>query len=344
MSGSVHGPDDVAPALAEALALAARLLRGALLLLAPLYLLSGLHILRPQEQAVVLLLGRAGAPGGERVWGPGVHWTLPRPFAEVVRLETGRVKTIDLGVTDADAALPGQPASPDEDEWKRLLLTGDANLLRARWALRYTIDDPAAHVFGFDRPAAMVSNEFRRAVLHATAACTADRALRTDVEGLRAAIEDAARARFAALRAGVRVERVEAVALAPPPDVAAAFDEVVQAEQERSTRISEAREYAARRANEAGGEAARRRSEAAAWRDRLVAGTRADASYFERLLPHYLRQPGVVGPVLLQDGVRRALDRVSEKYILRRGADGRQELRLWLGPEPKRPGANADVR
>ena len=45
-----------------------------------------------------------------------------------------------------------------------------------------------------------------------------------------------------------------------------------------------------------GGEAARRRSEAAAWRDRLVAGTRADASYFERLLPHYLRQPGVVGP------------------------------------------------
>ena len=61
MSGPVHGPDDVAPVLAEALSLAARLLRGAMALLAPLYLLSGLHILRPQEQAVVLLLGRAGA-------------------------------------------------------------------------------------------------------------------------------------------------------------------------------------------------------------------------------------------------------------------------------------------
>jgi membrane protease subunit HflK len=339
---TVHA-DDVAPALAEALSLAARLLRGALILLVPLYLLSGLHILRPQEQAVVLLFGRAGAPGGERVWGPGVHWTLPRPFAEVVRLETGRVKTVDLGAVDPAGADPAQPAPPDADEWKRLLLTGDANLLRARWALRYTIDDPAAHVFGFGQPAALVSNEFRRAVIHATAACTADRALRTDVEGLRAVIEDAARARFAALRAGVRVERVEAVALAPPPAVAASFDEVVQAEQERSTRISEAREYAAKRENEAVGEASRRLSEAAAWRDRLVAGTKADAVYFERLLPHYLRAPDVVGTVLLQDGIRRALDQVSEKYVIRRGRDGRQELRLWLGPEPRRPGAHADV-
>lgn len=336
--------DEVAPALAEALSLAARLLRAGLLLLAPIYLVSGLHILRPQEQAVVLLFGRAEAAGSERVWGPGVHWTLPRPFAEVIRLETGRVKTIDSGTygpAERDAALPPVEA---EDEWKRLLLTGDANLLRARWALRYTIDDPAAHVFGFDHPGAMMSNEFRRAVIHATAACSADRALRTDVEGLRAAIEDAARARFAAVRAGIRVERVEAVALAPPPSVAASFDAVVQAEQERSTLISEAREYAAKRGNEAVGEAAQRLSEAAAWRDRLVAGTRADAVYFERLLPHYLRRPDVVGAVLLQDGVRRALDKVSEKYVIRRGAEGRQELRLWLGPEPKRAGANADVR
>lgn len=332
--------DDIAPALAEALSLAARLLRAGLLFLVPVYLLSGLHILRPQEQAVVLLLGRSESAGAERVWGPGVHWTLPRPFAEVIRLETGRVKTIDSGAYGPDAA-----PSPVEtgDEWKRLLLTGDANLLRARWAMRYTIDDAAAHVFGFADPAAMVSNEFRRAVLHATAAFTADRALRTDVDGLRASIEDSARAHFAAIRGGVRVERVEAVALAPPPSVAASFDEVIRSEQERSTRISEAREYAARRANEAQGEAASRLSQAASWRDRLVAGTQADAAYFERILPHYLRRPDVVGAVLLQDGVRRALDKVSEKYVLRRGAGGRQELRLWLGPEPKRPGAHADV-
>jgi membrane protease subunit HflK len=335
--------DEVAPALAEALSLAARLLRAALLLLAPLYLVSGLHILRPQEQAVVLLFGRAESAGAERVWGPGVHWTLPRPFAEVIRLETGRVKTIDSGTygpAERDAALPPVETG---DEWKRLLLTGDANLLRARWAMRYTIDDAAAHAFGFANPAVMVSNEFRRAVLHATTAFTADRALRTDVDGLRAAIEDTARARFAAIRGGIRVERVEAVALAPPPSVAASFDAVVQAEQERSTRISEAREYAARRANEALGEAASRLSQAASWRDRLVAGTRADAAYFERILPHYLRRPDVVGAVLLQDGIRRALDKVSEKYVIRRGAEGRQELRLWLGPEPKRPGAHADV-
>lgn len=349
MSGSHPPPagaggDAASSALSEALALASRLLRTALWLMLPAYLLSGLHIIRPHERAVPLLFGRIPAAESARVWTPGVHWTLPRPFAEVVRLDTGRIKTADTGAFDDDAVAEALRRGAPDEEWKRLLLAGDVNLLRARWALRYRIGDPAAYVFSWADPDAAISNEFRRAVLHATAGFAADRALRTDVDGLRAAIETGVRDRLDAIGAGIRVERVEALALAPPPAVAAAFDAVIQAEQEQSARISEARETAARRANEAIGEAARRRSLAEAYRDRLIAETDADADYFRKILPQYAANPRVIAEVLRQDGVRRALARAGETFVVRGRADGRQELRLWIGPEPKRPEDHANLR
>jgi membrane protease subunit HflK len=126
---------------------------------------------------------------------------------------------------------------------------------------------------------------------------------------------------------------VDLVGVTPPPQVAPAFDDVVQAEQERSGKISEARAYAARRANETEGEAARRLSEARAAADRLVAETGADADYFRAVRARYVEAPDVTARTLRQETLRRVLSAVRQKYFLRRNASGEQELRLWLSPE-----------
>ncbi|MCX7819653.1 MAG: SPFH domain-containing protein [Kiritimatiellae bacterium] len=320
---------------ADALALAARIVRGVLFALLPLYAASGLHFIQPHERAVVRLFGRVRGD----TWGPGAHWTLPRPFAEVIRLEAARPRPLTIGTPP----IAEDARRADEELWRDGVLTARANLIRSRWTAWYLIEDPVMWVTAAQSPTAVISNELKAAVVRATAGMELDAVLRTRIETLRGRIEEEVARRVAARRIGVRIERVEAVELGPPAAVAAAFDDVTRAAQERASRVEEARRSAARLVHEAAAEAARRRAAAAAARDRELAAIRADAAVFRQLLPRVKENREVVLTALWQDSVRRALAAVAEIYVLRPRTDGSQELRLWLAPEL--PGAedHADV-
>lgn len=330
-------PDAGRRALSDALEISFRLLRWVFLLLLAAYLGSGIFIVREHERAFILSWGRVqGGPGAEAL-GPGLHWTWPKPLSEVILLPAGRVQTIEIDPLPPTKLEGGKP-EPVNMAWDEFLLTGDANLIRAHWALRYTIADPWQYEFGYANTPRLLASEFRHAIVRTAAEFPIDRALRSDVESFRAAVQDALAARVAKLKLGVAVERVDLPGLRPPQPVAEAFDDVVRAENTRSEKISEAKAYANRRLAEAQGEASRRLSEAASYRQRLVSETQADAAYFERIYPGYVAQPGTVARTLLQDTLRRALAQTDQKYLLYRRDDGKQELRLWLGPErPKTP-------
>ena len=326
---SRRAPDTGTQALAEALDLSFRLLRWALAGLGVVYLLSGLFVVRQHERAFVLLFGRVRGIGEERVRAPGLHWTLPRPLAEVQRVETERVRVLET-LSARPTPEPGAPAP--EAAWDEYLLTADANLVRAVWALRYTIADPAAWLFGHADGDEILKNELAHAVIRTTARFPVDAALRTEVDALRAAIEEHLRQRVATLGIGARIERVDLLSMQPPPPTAAAFDAVIQTEQDRSRKISEARAYATRLEHETTGEVSQRLAEAEAYRRRLVAEVSAEADYFAAVLPRYAALPEVVAQTLHQETLRRALRRVGGTYYLRPAPSGHQELRLWLGP------------
>jgi modulator of FtsH protease HflK len=331
-------PETGAAALTEALDISFRLLRWALVGLFVVYLLSGLFVVRQHERAFVLIFGRTRGVGEERVRQPGAHWTLPRPFAEIRRVETERVRVV-LTAIPPPPLEPGAPAP--EVAWDEYQLTGDANLVRGFWALRYTVGDPAAWLFNYENPDVVLRNELAHAVIRTTARFRVEAALRTDVESVRAAVEETVRRRAAAIGLGARIERVDLVAMGPPPPVAEAFDRVIQSEQDRSRQIGEARAYAARVANETVGDAARILSEAEAYQRRLVAEVSAEADYFRAVQPRYAEQPDVVAQTLHQEALRRALRRVGGLYYLRPAPSGRQELRLWLGPRQDAAGRAA---
>ncbi len=340
-SESSNPSDSGSKALREALDISFRLLRWALIALFAVYLLSGLFVVRQHERAFVLVFGRPQGVGEERIRGPGAHWTLPRPFAEIRRVETERVRVV---FTAPPPTAPAPNETPPKIGWDDYQLTGDANLVRGIWALRYTVADPAAWLFAFENPDAVLRNELAHAVVGATARFAVDAALRTDVEGLRAAVEDIVRRRAAEIGVGARIERVDLVAMGPPPSVGPAFDEVIQSEQDRSRQIGEARAYAARVANETEGAAARIVSEAEAYRQRLTAEVASAADYFQAVQPLHAEQPEVVAQTLHQETLRRALRRAGGLYYLRPAPDGRQELRLWLGPPARRAGAPEERR
>ena len=310
----------------------------------------GVFVVGQYERAYVLVFGKINGLAADRLLGPGLHWTWPRPISEVVKIPTERVQaveTITFWVNNAQ-----QPPGPDgqaavsptlKPGIDGYTLTGDANLIHSRWAIRYTVTDPETVIFRLTDLNGLLARELDHAVTKCSARLPVDQALRTEIEAFRAAVDAEVRRRAEELGLGIRVERVDVLALAPPRQVAEAFNGVIASENERSTKISTARAAATRTINEAQGTAAQLLAEGQTYKRQVVAEVKASADYFVKVNEQYQKNPDIIARTLLQDTLRRTLAEVDQKFLIRRNDKGTQELRLLLNPEPKpliqQPGA-----
>lgn len=331
-------------ALTAAMNVSFRLLRWVMLFVVAAYLLSGVFIVGQHERAYVLVFGSVDGLGSDRLKQPGLHWTWPRPIAEIVRIPTERVQSVQ---SDTFWFRDDQPPGPENQPPRSLrpgidgyTLTGDANLIHSKWVVRYTVTDPEIVSFRIINVDGILQRELDHAVFQCSTRLSVDKALRTEIEAFRSAVDSELRRRAEALKLGIRVERVDVLALAPPRQVAASFAEVVSSEQERGTKISTARAAAIRALNEAQGEAARLTAEGETYKRRVVAEVKASADYFTKVNIQYQKNPDIIARTLLQDTLRRTLSGVDDRFLIRRNDHGQQQLRILLNPEPKPLGQN----
>ncbi len=326
-------------ALGQSLKISFRMLRGVLLLIFVFYLFSGIRIIDQHERAFVLTFGRL-SPGPDRAKGPGVVFAWPRPFSEVITIPFARTQTVETDTFWVRRATPQEIAV---ERWAvegrpfAYALTGDLNVFHSRWAMRYTLQNPERVVFGFTEIEPLLRHELEQAVVKTAARYDVDSVLRTDLEGFRGAVEHEVRRRMLDLDLGIALQRVDLLDQGPAVQVGLAFDAVIEAEQDRSRAISQARGAASRTLSEAQGEAARLRAEAQSDRQRFLTEIQSDAETFTLMLEQAADGNSVLLDALLQDALRRTLANAEETFVLHPGSDGRRELRLLLNRRPRTP-------
>jgi len=330
-------------ALAGALQSSFRLLQLAMLAMLVYILFTGVYIVKQDEVALVLRLGKVVGSKADRIRHPGLHFGFPYPIDEVIRVPVQRVLTISSDthwykLTDEEKALvaAGKNPGPGPRFLRPLIdgymLTGDANILHSKWELRYRIVDPVRYALDFSPETIkkLLRDALDNAVLIVCARYQTDAAQRTEVNAFREDVQEELAKILVEENLGCSVERVDSE-IVPPRQVKAAFDAVIAAEQEGSRLQEEAKAYAFRVENEALANASRIVAEAEARSVREVQQTEADAKAFNKLLPRYRRSPDVVRKTLWLDTLTRVLDNVDEKLICRDG----DELRIQLGRDPK---------
>jgi len=330
-------------ALTDALQASFRLLQLAMLGMLIYILCTGIYVVKQHEVAVVLRLGKVVGTKADRIRQPGLHIGFPYPIDEVIRIPVQRVLTVEsethwyrLTQEEKEAKERGE-ALPSPDSLRPLVdgytLTGDANILHSRWALRYRVVDPVHYAldFGEDAIETFLRDALDNAVLRVSSRFTADAALRTDVDRFREEVQKAVTDTIQRHHLGCSVQRVDLIEVAPPRQVKDAFDAVIAAEQDRSRLISEAQAYASRVVSQARGTGSRVVSSAEALRTRTVQDAAADADYFHRVLPRFQQNPQVMRRLLWLDTLHRVLEGADEKWIVRQG----EELRLQLNRDPK---------
>ena len=343
----ISSDDASSQALSEALGSSLVLIRllGALLLAA--FVFSCVFTVKPNEVAVVLRFGKPVGEGRDILRTNGLHFALPYPIDEIVRIGVGDSKIVRAtkawyavdpaaeaaGITGAPVSTTLNPAS------EGYVLTGDGNILHVRATLRYRISDPVAYTFNFVAASNTVENCLNNAIYWSAARTKAD-SIYGDIASFRDLVKQRVSDQLALANLGVLIEGLDVERVAPGY-VKEFFDAVITAGQARSSRINEAQGEFDRVTREAKGEADRTVAQGQAAADQLVQGLAAEARFFQDQLETYRQNPALYRDRLRVDTITRILTNSPDKFFLPSRADGeRREVRIQLNREPqpqKRP-------
>lgn len=282
--------------------------RRTVLWLAAAYALTGVYVVQPDEQAVVRRFGAAQP----RLRGPGAQWGWPWPWDRVDRFQPLHVRRITLGGPDTASGVLAPGATQ--------LLTGDRNLVNVRATVQYSVAEPIAYLFAADGLEDTVRVAAEAVLTEALESQAVDRALTLGKRELAAAAADRLQATADRYGLGITIRSVDLGSVEPPPEVAAAFEQVTSALRQREQALNEAQSYSVQVQAEAQGAAQRELDLAKAYRDRIRAQAQGEADRFYSLLAEYRRQKVLTSARLYLETLAEILPRLKSKLLLDDGA------------------------
>lgn len=335
--------DPGSQALATALKSSFVIVKVAMVLLVGVFLFSGFFTVGPQERAIILRRGKPVGEGEKALLGPGLHFALPYPIDEVVKVPITELQRVTSTVgwffiTPEQEVAGGEPMggpslNPAVDGY---LVTGDQNIVHARATLNYRIEDPIAYVFDFTAASNAVLSALNTALVQSAAQFKVDDILTRDVFGFKDAVKRRVTELLAVQKLGVIVEQLE-VSSRPPLFLKADFARVTDAVQKRDKVINEARTVENQVLSKAGADAAGLINTAETESTWLVENLKAEAARFNDLLPAYRANPQLFAQQRLTETMGRVMGSVQDKIFMSEGVSGQpRELRLLLSREPQK--------
>jgi membrane protease subunit HflK len=266
--------DAAGRSLSEALRTSFIILKIIMIVLVIVFLISGFKTVGPDEQALVLLFGNIRGTGEERILGPGLHWTLPYPIEEIVRITVA--KKVNLAIDSfwylKKKQRMGQTLDPVYDgycivrgqRWNQGSAASngnDYNIVHSKWNLTYKIDDPERffqNIYVEDKNVKpgeiyaevitrsitpLLQNLVEDSVVTAMANYTIDEAILSQ-DRIPKHVERLLQAKLDRIESGIKVVSVQLSRITWPQQIDHAFQASIQASQASRKAVTEAESYA----------------------------------------------------------------------------------------------------
>ncbi|MBX4335026.1 FtsH protease activity modulator HflK [Bartonella raoultii] len=230
------------------------------------WLYQSLYIVQQNEQAVEL---RFGVPKAEII-SDGLHfhfWPI-ETYMKVPLTE----KTISIG---------GQPGQRQQSEG--LMLSSDQNIVNVNFSVYYRIVRPGQFLFNVNDQEGTVRQVAESAMREVIGSRPVDDVLRDKKEEVASDVRKIIQLTVDKYQLGVEISRVSISEAAPPTKVAAAFNSVQQAEQERGRMIEEGNRVRFTKIGLANGEASRTREIAKGEKAQMIEEATGRAERFQAI-------------------------------------------------------------
>jgi membrane protease subunit HflK len=267
--------------LANALHISFSVLKFIMIVLIIVFLCSGIFTVAPDERAMVLQFGKIkGDTTEERILGPGLHWAIPYPVQEIVKLP-GRNTVLRMPIDSFwyDEANPygGETLNPLTDGYSitrnetiaDLKGGSDYNIVHSKWQLVYRISDcelfyrnvkikspPTGQTLIDVIPKSVepfLKSLASEAIVVTMVNFSIDDAIKSDMQ-ISKETEKLLQKKLDDLNCGIEVDSMQLTQCIWPRQVNDSFVASIKASNEADKMVREAKGYSESKINEAGGE------------------------------------------------------------------------------------------
>ena len=301
--------------------------------------LQGFYRIQPGEAAAIQTFGAARP---EPQTQGGLHWHYPSPIGKVTIEQVEKNRTAEVGfITLPDETidiLTGENWMRDFDA--ATMISGDLNLLETQIVAHYHISDINAYLFYADDPGVSfnyqdgdkerrhqshpagrpdgqtIKDAIEIAIRRSVGQRTIDAALVDQREVIERETMIHAQQLLDQYRTGLRITSVQLQEVKPPDEVQTAFDDVLQAREERDKRINEALAFESKTLPEARGAAERIRKEAETYRAERINQAEGEAARFLNILEEYLSAPDIIAERMYLETMDRILPGTRQTLIV----------------------------
>lgn len=289
-----------------------------------LWLATGFYQVQPNEQGVVLRFGKYADTTDA-----GLHYHLPYPIEEVVKVNITQERSINLGVAEAYttanrvAIRNGQTgnADPLKSFTESHMLTGDENIVDVNLTVVWRIKNAKDYLFSMQDP----DNTVRVAAQSVLREIVGQSEMQAIITGDRGKVEDETKAELQKVMdefgSGIEIVRVKLQKADPPKQVVDAFNEVQRAKADMERFKNEAEAYRNEILPKARGEASQLLQNAQAYKEAVVNKAQGEAERFNSVYNAYKEGKNVTARRMYLETMENVLEK-SQKIILDQGKAG----------------------
>lgn len=289
-----------------------------------LWLATGFYQVQPNEQGVVLRFGKYADTTDA-----GLHYHLPYPIEEVVKVNITQERSINLGVAEAYttanrvAIRNGQTgnADPLKSFTESHMLTGDENIVDVNLTVVWRIKNAKDYLFSMQDP----DNTVRVAAQSVLREIVGQSEMQAIITGDRGKVEDETKAELQKVmdefESGIEIVRVKLQKADPPKQVVDAFNEVQRAKADMERFKNEAEAYRNEILPKARGEASQLLQNAQAYKEAVVNKAQGEAERFNSVYNAYKEGKNVTARRMYLETMEDVLEK-SQKIILDQGKAG----------------------
>jgi len=323
---------------------------------------EGYFTVVPNENVIHLRFGEVIA-----VHEDGAHWSFGLTD-ELIHIPTNLQRiSVDSYMRKGNGLQEQENVSPLKPGVDGYLITGDENIVHTSWEVEYRIVDPKRYYLntlvprdatradevlvdelnnrkvGTRGPKTILKALFENVVVKVTAGQEVQNTLYSTNRYVAQVKSELIKSlRQQKYNIGVAVENVNLDSKAPPAGTKAAFEDVLQAAQQRSSSQQEALAYKVNVENETLSASSRIKSDAETYRIKVVSEVRAENTYFEKILEEYKKNPDTILISLYNDTLGEALAKSRARFMIRSKENGGQEVRLKLNRRPEKSKRNSE--
>ena len=288
------------------------------------YVLSGVIVVGSDEVAVVMRFGKlAGGSAASAQKYPGMHYTLPRPFDEVVRVKVKKVYEIEISELHSRARTTPWPTPTIDPTEEGYVLTGDRNVVQVDMMARYLISEPVAFALHQAQPEEFLKSAIMAATVRTMGEVEVDSVLSEGRAAFIVNVVQRAQDRLDRGVSGIDLVSIEVTDLGPPVRVKEDFDQVQAAFIDMQTQVTEAKRVRELEVPKAQADREQYLRDAQVYAAELLGRARGDVAMWNDLHQEYRQSRQVVRDRLYYEAMESSLSKASRLRFVPPPANGR---------------------